>query len=46
MIGVDTNVLVRFLVQDDPAQARAQSSHWNYHLEGSIDHLFIPLSIL
>ena len=23
MIGIDTNVLVRFLVQDDPAQARA-----------------------
>ena len=23
MIGIDTNVLVRYLVQDDPAQSRA-----------------------
>lgn len=26
MIGLDTNVLVRFLVQDDPAQARAATA--------------------
>lgn len=25
MIGIDTNVLVRHLVQDDPAQSRAAS---------------------
>ncbi len=27
MIGVDTNVLVRYLVEDDPKQS-AQASHW------------------
>ena len=35
MIGLDTNILVRYLVQDDPAQAKKASALKRYSSAGS-----------
>jgi predicted nucleic-acid-binding protein len=45
MIGVDTNVLVRYLTQDDTRQARAMDALIAGTLEGP-EHLFIDDVVL
>ena len=45
MIGIDSNVLVRYITQDDPAQARVATDFLEKHLSAE-DPGFIPGVVL
>ena len=45
MIGVDTNVLVRYLVQDDPAQSQRAIQFFEQEVSSTMP-AFVPLIVL